>query len=117
MTLLACHALPEGWARPDWVRAATEELIPRAAADGLIAAVDIYVEDIAFSLTDLEAVATATEATGLPLRVHADQLGHTGAAARAAELGARSAEVARSLNPSLQTFDQWLAKNKARIQL
>ena len=32
-------------------------------------------------------------------------------------LGARSAEVARSLNPSLQTFDQWLAKNKARIQL
>ncbi len=92
VTLLACHAVPEGWARPDWVRAATEELIPRAAADGLIDAVDIYVEDIAFSLGDLEAVAAATALTGLPLRVHADQLGHTGAAARAAELGARSAD-------------------------
>ncbi len=32
-------------------------------------------------------------------------------------LGARSAETARLLNPQLQTFDQWLAKNKNRIPL
>jgi uncharacterized protein YbjT (DUF2867 family) len=32
-------------------------------------------------------------------------------------LGARSAETARSLNPELQTFDQWLARNKSRIPL
>jgi uncharacterized protein YbjT (DUF2867 family) len=31
--------------------------------------------------------------------------------------GARKLEVARALNPSLQTFDQWLAANKARIPL
>ena len=30
---------------------------------------------------------------------------------------ARNPEVARSLNPSLQTFDQWLAENKDRIPL
>jgi uncharacterized protein YbjT (DUF2867 family) len=30
-------------------------------------------------------------------------------------LGARSADVARKLNPQLQSFDQWLAKNKAKI--
>jgi len=30
-------------------------------------------------------------------------------------LGARSADAARSLNPELQTFDQWIAKNKSRI--
>jgi uncharacterized protein YbjT (DUF2867 family) len=30
-------------------------------------------------------------------------------------LGARSADTARQLNPQLQTFDQWVAKNKARI--
>jgi uncharacterized protein YbjT (DUF2867 family) len=29
----------------------------------------------------------------------------------------RSTEVARELNPSLQTFDQWLEKNKSRIPL
>ena len=32
-------------------------------------------------------------------------------------LGARSADVARSLNPSLQSFDQWLALNKNKIAL
>jgi uncharacterized protein YbjT (DUF2867 family) len=32
-------------------------------------------------------------------------------------LGARSIDVTRSLDPSLQTFDQWLAENKSRIPL
>ena len=31
--------------------------------------------------------------------------------------GARSLEVSRSLNPSLQTFERWLAQNKSRIPL
>jgi uncharacterized protein YbjT (DUF2867 family) len=31
--------------------------------------------------------------------------------------GARNVEVARALNPSLQTFEQWLAQNKSRIPL
>ena len=31
--------------------------------------------------------------------------------------GARNLDVARSLNPALQTFDVWLAKNKGRIPL
>lgn len=31
--------------------------------------------------------------------------------------GARDLEAARSLNPSLQTFEQWLAQNKSRIRL
>jgi uncharacterized protein YbjT (DUF2867 family) len=32
-------------------------------------------------------------------------------------LGARSADAARALDPDLQTFDQWIAKNKSRIPL
>lgn len=31
--------------------------------------------------------------------------------------GARSLQFSRSLNPALQTFDQWLARNKSRIPL
>ena len=92
VTLLACHAVPERWSREKWVRAACEELIPSAAGDGLADAVDVYVEDIAFSLEDLELVAAAASAAGLPLRVHADQLGPSGAAEAAATLGARSAD-------------------------
>ena len=32
-------------------------------------------------------------------------------------LGARNIDITRSLNPSVQTFDQWLVKNKNRIPL
>jgi uncharacterized protein YbjT (DUF2867 family) len=32
-------------------------------------------------------------------------------------LGARNIDIARSLNPSVQTFDEWLAINKSRIPL
>ena len=49
-------------------------------------------EDIAFSLDDLTAVAAAAARVGLPLRVHADQLGPSGAAEAAVALGARSAD-------------------------
>jgi len=92
VTLLACHAVPEGMERSEWVRIACDELIPAAGADGLADAVDIYVEDIAFSLEDLASVAEAASAAGLPLRCHADQLGPSGAAEAAVALGARSAD-------------------------
>jgi imidazolonepropionase len=92
LTLLVCHAVPHGLERADWVRAACDELIPSAAAEGLADAVDVYIEDIAFSLEDLAVVAEAAAAAGLPLRCHADQLGPSGAAEAAVALGARSAD-------------------------
>ena len=92
VTLLVCHAVPPETTREAWVRAACDELIPAAASEGLADAVDIYVEDIAFSLDDLAAVAKAADRAGLPLRVHADQLGPGEAAEAAVALGARSAD-------------------------
>ena len=100
VTLLACHAVPKGMSRADWVRAACEELIPAAAAEGLADQIDIYVEDIAFSLDDLASVAAAASTAGLPLRVHADQLGPSGAAEAAVGLGARSADHLNHLSPA-----------------
>jgi len=99
VTLLACHAVPAGTDRSRWVDAACRELIPRAAEEGLADAVDVYVEDIAFSLEDLRAVAEAAAAAGLPLRCHADQLGASGAAEAACELGARSADHLNHVGP------------------
>jgi imidazolonepropionase len=100
VTLLACHAVPKEMTRDGWVRAACDELIPAAAAEGLADAVDIYVEDIAFSLDDLSAVAEAASRAGLPLRVHADQLGPSGAAEAAVALGARTADHLNNVSPS-----------------
>jgi imidazolonepropionase len=85
--------------RAGWVRLACDELIPAAAAERLVDQVDIYVEDIAFSLEDLAAVSEASARAGLPLRVHADQLGPTGAAEAAVVLGARSADHLNHLSP------------------
>ena len=92
VTLLACHAVPQGMEPGDWVRAVCAELIPAIAAEGLADAVDVYIEDIAFTPDDLRAVAEAAAAAGLPLRCHADQLGPSGAAEEAVKLGARSAD-------------------------
>jgi imidazolonepropionase len=92
VTLLACHAVPEGMGRADWVRLVCDELIPAAARERLVDAVDVYVEDIAFSVDDLAEVARCASDVGLPLRCHADQLGPSGAAEAAVALAARSAD-------------------------
>jgi imidazolonepropionase len=99
VTLLACHAVPPGMTREEWVKTACTDLIPQAAGEGLIDAVDVYVEDIAFSVEDLRLVADAAAAAGLPLRCHADQLGPSGAAEAAASLGARSADHLNHAGP------------------
>ena len=92
VTLLACHAVPEGVGRADWVRTVCDELIPAAAREDLVDAVDVYVEDIAFSLDDLAEIAQCASHVGLPLRCHADQLGPSGAAEAAVALDAMSAD-------------------------
>ena len=92
VTLLACHAVPEDLSREDWVAAACDELIPAAAAESLADAVDIYVEDIAFSLEDLERVAAAASAAGCRSGCTRISSGPSGAAEAAARLGARSAD-------------------------
>jgi imidazolonepropionase len=99
VTLLACHAVPPGVGREEWVDSVCATLIPRAAAEGLADAVDVYVEDIAFTVRDLELVAEAAAEAGLPVRVHADQLGPSGAAEAAARLGARSADHLNHAGP------------------
>jgi len=107
VTLLPCHAVPDGLERSAWVRTVCDELIPAAAAEGLADAIDIYVEDIAFSLEDLEAVAVAAAEAGLPLRCHADQLGPSGAAEAAASLGARSADHLNNVSrPGVEALGQ-----------
>jgi imidazolonepropionase len=92
VTMLGSHAVPEGRTREQWVDEVCEELIPAAAAEGLADSVDIYVEDIAFTVEDMGKVAAAARKQGLRLRCHADQLGPSGAAEAAAALGARSAD-------------------------
>lgn len=92
VTLLACHAVPAGRSREEWVEQVCRELIPNAAREDLADAVDVYVEDIAFHVEDLRRVAEVARELGLEVRCHADQLGPSGAAEAAVACGARSAD-------------------------
>ena len=79
-TLLGAHAVPpELRGRKDeYVKRVCEEMIPRAASEGLARFVDIFCEDGYFDLADLERVATAAEKAGLALKVHSEQLSRMG---------------------------------------
>jgi imidazolonepropionase len=92
VTLLACHSVPPDMTKAEWVDLVCRELIPAAAEEGLVDAVDVYVEDIAFSVDDFARVAEVARAHGLAVRCHADQLGPSGAAEAAVRAGARNAD-------------------------
>lgn len=91
-TFLGAHAVPPGRSRTDYLRELLDETLPAVAEAGLADAVDIYLEDIAFDLQDLESLAARSAELGLPLRAHSEQLSALGGTAAAARLGAISCD-------------------------
>lgn len=91
-TWLGAHTVPAEH-RADRARYLTqliEEQLP--AIQGLATFADAYVDRGAFTLDEARVLFEAASAAGLSLRIHAEQVTHTGAAALAAELGASSAD-------------------------
>lgn len=91
-TFLGAHAVPPGRSRTEYLRELLDETLPAVAEAGLADAVDIYLEDIAFDLQDLESLAARSAELGLPLRAHTEQLSAMGGTAAAASLGAISCD-------------------------
>lgn len=91
-TLLALHALPPEYKdrREEFVRLATEQMIPRVA--GLAQAVDAYCEGIGFNQVEVRALFEAATRHGLRVKLHAEQLSNMGGAALAADYKALSAD-------------------------
>jgi imidazolonepropionase len=93
-TLLGAHALPPEYRddRGGYLDLVCDEMIPRAADEGLADAVDAFCEGIAFTPDECARVLRRGAEHGLAGRLHADQLSDGGGAALAARLGARSAD-------------------------
>ena len=93
-TLLGAHAVPpEFKGRADaYIDAVCEQMIPRAAAEGLASAVDGFLESIAFSREQIGRVFSAARRHGLRVKLHADQLSDSRGAQLAAEFEALSAD-------------------------
>jgi len=92
-TSLAAHALPPEFAdRPDDYVAAVCEWLPRWHAEGLVDAVDAFCERIGFTPAQTQRVFEAARASGLPVKLHAEQLSDSGGTQLAARFGALSCD-------------------------
>lgn len=96
-TCLAAHAVPaeargDAASRAAYVDSICNEIVPTLAAEGLADYTDVFCDRGAFDVAESRRVLLAARAAGLGLRVHANELGPTGGALLAAELGAASAD-------------------------
>ena len=93
-TLLAAHTLPpEYHGRADaYIEAIATEWLPALAREGLVDAVDIFCESIAFSPAQAETLFAAARALGIPVKMHAEQLSNLGGTLLATRHGALSCD-------------------------
>jgi imidazolonepropionase len=93
-TFLGAHALPEEYKgrADDYIDLVCDEVLPAAAKEKLVDAVDAFCERIAFTPEQTRRVFTKARALGLPVKLHADQLSDLGGGALAADHRALSAD-------------------------
>ena len=93
-TYLGAHVVPLEFAerRDAYLTLVCEVMLPRVAREGLADAVDVFCDTIAFSPAESARVLGAAQRLGLAVKVHADQIADTGAAALAARCAALSAD-------------------------
>lgn len=103
-TFLGAHALPPEYAAEpgggqDYTDLVCREMLPALAAEGLVDAVDVFCERIAFTLAQTEQVFQAAQQLGIPVKLHAEQLSDMGGSALAARYGALSCDHIEHLSP------------------
>ena len=107
-TFLGAHAIaPELQGHNDSTDRQIEAVIamlPILHAEGLVDAVDVFCERIAFSLDQTERVFKAAIALNIPVKLHAEQLSDSSGAALAARYGALSCDHL-----------EWLSENGASV--
>jgi imidazolonepropionase len=93
-SFLGAHTVPPEFSGrgDDYIGFVNDTVLPAAAAEGLVDAVDAYCERIAFSARQVAELFTRAGTLGLPVKLHADQLSDAGGATLAAEYGALSAD-------------------------
>jgi imidazolonepropionase len=93
-TLLAAHTLPPEYAgrADDYIDTIAGQWLPELLAEGLVDAVDIFCERIAFSTAQAERLFAAAEVLKVPVKMHAEQLSNLGGTLMASRRGALSCD-------------------------
>src|SRR5258706_8816280 len=101
-TFLGAHALPPEIRsdRDAYVELVCETMIPTIAREKLADAVEVFCETIAFTPRETERVFSAAAASGLRVKIHAEQLSDQMGAALAAKFKALSADHLEHLSQS-----------------
>lgn len=91
-TVLAAHTVPPEFAgAPDaYLDLVCDEILPALAGEARFC--DVFCDEGAFTVAQARRVLTRASELGLGLKIHAEQLAHTGGALLAAELGCVSAD-------------------------
>ena len=101
-TCLAAHALPPEYKdRSDaYIDVVCNEITPTLAREGLVDAVDVFCEKIAFSAEQTRRVFEVAKKLGIPVKLHAEQLSDLDGAALVAEYRGLSADHLEHLSES-----------------
>ena len=101
-TFLGAHALPPEYTgrSQDYIDHLCQQMLPQLAEEGLVDAVDVFCERIAFSLAETEQVFATAQRLGLPVKLHAGQLSDMGGAELAARYQALSCDHIEHLSPA-----------------
>ena len=93
-TFLGAHALPPEFAgrSQDYIDLVCNDMLPALAQEGLVDAVDVFCERIAFTLAETEQVFRAAQQLGIPVKLHAEQISDMGGSQLAARYGALSCD-------------------------
>ncbi len=93
-TFLGAHALPAEFENrsDDYINQVCGEMLPKAHAEGLVDAVDVFIESIAFDVAQAEKVFDTALSLGIPIKAHAEQLSDLGGAVMASKRGALSVD-------------------------
>ena len=111
-TFLGAHAVPpefDGRA-DDYIDHLCAEMLPAAANEGLVDAVDGFCEGIGFTCAQIEKIFATAKKLNLPIKLHAEQLSDLGGARMAAQSGALSVDHLEYLAPADASI---LAENNA----
>jgi imidazolonepropionase len=93
-TFLGAHEVPDEYRgrTAEYVGLLIDQMLPRVAREKLAEYCDVFSEPTAFDLSSSRKILEAAKALGFGIRMHADQLTHSGASQLAAELGASTAD-------------------------
>ncbi len=93
-TFLGAHEVPDEYRdnREAYIDLLINEMMPKVKEQNLAEFCDIFTEEEVFNIEESRRIMTAAKNLGFKLKFHADELGPSGGAELAAELGAISAD-------------------------